>query len=77
MTQLVSTFYYDGRPSESAVQALGHVGDIYGVRRITFDEKAHAIEVEYDKSRLTEFDIIALLRDAGITLATQQARGLS
>jgi len=77
MTQLVSTFYYDGRPNESALRALGHVGDIYGVRRITSNEKAHAIEVEYDKSRLTENDIIALLRDAGITLAKQQARGVS
>ena len=77
MTQLVSTFYYDGRPSESAVRALGDVGDIYGVRRITFDEKAHAIEVEYDKSRLTENDIVALLRDAGISLENQLARGLS
>ena len=77
MTQLVSTFYYDGRLPESAVRALGHVNDIYGVRRITFDEKAHAIEVEYDKSRLTENDIVALLRDAGISLEKQQARGLS
>jgi hypothetical protein len=77
MTQLVTTFYYDGRLLESAVRALGHVGDVYGVRRITFDEKAHAIEVEYDKSRLTENDIAALLRDAGISSAKRLARGLS
>lgn len=76
MTQLVSTFNYDGRPSENAARALGQIGDIYGVRRITFDEKAHAIEVEYDRSRLTENDIIALLRDAGISLEKQLARGV-
>lgn len=77
MTQLVSTFNYDRRPSESAVRALAHVSEIYGVRRITFDEKAHAIEVEYDRSRLTENDIVALLRDAGISLEKQLARGVS
>lgn len=77
MTELVSTFYYEGRPPERAVRALGHVGNVYGVRRITLDEKAQAIKVEYDKSRLTENDIIALLRDAGIGLEKQQARGVS
>ena len=77
MTELVSTFYYAARPPESAVHALGHVGDVYGVRRITFDEKAQSIKVEYDKSRLTGNDIIALLRDAGIGLEKQQMRGVS
>jgi hypothetical protein len=50
------------------MQALDTVRGVYGVRQLSFDEKAHTIWVEYDASHMTEDDVIALLRDAGIDL---------
>jgi len=39
---------------------------VYGIRQLSLDAKARAIQVEYDASRLTRDDVGALLRDAGI-----------
>lgn len=49
--------------------ALGCVGEAYGVRKISFDEAKQTVKVEYDISRLTEDDIAALLRGAGLDLS--------
>jgi hypothetical protein len=38
------------------------------MRQIIMDERAHVLQVEYDASRLTKDDVIALFRDAGIEL---------
>jgi hypothetical protein len=40
--------------------------DVYGIRRITFDEKERTLRVEFDASRLKEPAVAALLRRAGI-----------
>lgn len=49
--------------------ALGCVGEVYGVRKISFDETKQTVKVEYDISRLAEDDIAALLRGAGLDLS--------
>jgi len=68
MTLIESTYLCDSLPRESSFQALDDVSDVYGIRRISFDDSTRSIRVEYDKSRLTEYDVAALLRDAGIDL---------
>jgi hypothetical protein len=68
MTLMDTTFFYESVPRESELRALDHVREVYGMRQLTFDEKARSIRVEYDASRLSEDDVAALLRAAGIAL---------
>ncbi len=50
------------------MMALGRVREVYGVRRVTFDEAAKTVRVEYDATRLTEPVIHQLLRRSGLDL---------
>ena len=68
MTLMDSTFSYASPPRDSEMRALDHVREVYGMRQLTLDEKARSIRVEYDASRLTEDDVAALLRTAGLSL---------
>jgi hypothetical protein len=66
MTQLEVRFRYGATPGEKEMSALDTLRDVYGIRRITFDEKDRIIRVEFDASRLKEPAVAALLRRAGI-----------
>ena len=68
MTQLDVLFRYGNPPSENAILALARVRDVYGIRGMEFDEKAHTVRVEYDASRLTQSVVHQLLRRAGLDL---------
>ena len=68
MTLLKVMFHYGLPPDERALQALDRVRQVYGVRQIRFGEKARSVSIEYDASRLTEQDLAALLRSAGIDI---------
>jgi hypothetical protein len=73
MTLLEGHFSYGQAPSEREVRALDRVRLVYGVRKISFDENAHIVRVEYDASRLRESDITVLLRAAGIDIQIKTA----
>ena len=66
MTQLEVRFRYGATPGEREMRALDSLRDVYGIRRITFDEKDRIIRVEFDASRLKEPSVASLLRRAGI-----------
>jgi TolB-like protein len=66
MTQLDVMYRYGAAPSEAAMMALGRVREVYGVRRLTFDEAARTVRLEYDATRLTEPIIHGLLRRSGL-----------
>ncbi len=68
MTQLDVLYRYGALPTERAMLALSKVRDVYGVRRIAFDEAAKTVRVEYDASRLTGPVIHQLLRRAGLDI---------
>jgi len=68
MTQLDVLYRYGVPPSESAVLAMAKVREVYGVRRMDFDETKKTVRVEYDASRLTEPVIHQLLRRAGLDI---------
>jgi hypothetical protein len=68
MTQLELRFRYGATPGESELRAIDTLHDVYGIRRITFEEKDSIIRVEFDASRLKEPSVAALLRHAGIDL---------
>jgi len=68
MTALDVCFRYGLPPGEREVRALNAVRDVYGIRRIGFNEPERTVTVEYDASRLNEAAVAALLRGAGLDL---------
>jgi hypothetical protein len=68
MTLIDVAFRYRAPPGEREMSALNCVHDVYGVRKISFDQAERIIKVEFDISRLTEGDIAALLRGAGVDI---------
>ena len=48
--------------------AMSKVRDVYGVRRMEFNEAAKTVRVEYDASRLNGAVIYQLLRRAGLDI---------
>lgn len=66
MTQLDVMYRYGVPPGERVMLALSKVCDVYGVRKLEFDEAAKTVRVEYDASRLTGAIIHQLLRRAGL-----------
>ncbi|HWG18135.1 MAG TPA: hypothetical protein VN678_09755 [Acidobacteriaceae bacterium] len=68
MTQLDVVYRYGVPPGERAMLALAKVRDVYGVRKMEFDEPGKTVRVEYDASRLTGAVIHQLLRRAGLDI---------
>ena len=62
MTLLDVVFKYGTPPGEKEMGALNNAWEVYGVRKIKFDEKEHTIRVEYDASRLSDGEIAAIAR---------------
>ena len=68
MTQLDVVYRYGAPPTERTMLALAKVRDVYGVRRMEFDEAEKTVRVEYDASRLSGPVIHQLLRRAGLDI---------
>ncbi len=68
MTQLDVKYRYLTPPTEHATMALGRVREVYGVRRVEFNEADKTVRVEYDATRLTEAIIHQLLRRSGLDI---------
>jgi hypothetical protein len=61
-------YRYSARPTESAMRAIDNMREVYGIRRITFNEKQQIMRVEYDASRFKEPIVANLLRRAGVDI---------
>jgi hypothetical protein len=68
MTALEIVFRYGEPPRETTMRALDSVREVYGIRRIVFDEKEKTVRVEFDASRLSDSVVAGLLRRAGLDL---------
>ncbi|HEY6413195.1 MAG TPA: hypothetical protein VIX42_05880 [Edaphobacter sp.] len=68
MTQLDVLYQYGTPPTEAATLALARVREVYGVRRVEFNETEKTVRVEYDATRLNEAVIHQLLRSAGLDI---------
>lgn len=66
MTAVEVMFRYGMPPGEEQMSALGQMNDVYGIRRMRFDERGRTVRVEYDATRLNESTVEALLRKAGL-----------
>ena len=66
MTQLDMMYRYGAVPTEAAMMALAKVREVYGIRRVEFNEAAKTVRIEYDATRLTEPIVHQLLRRSGL-----------
>lgn len=68
MTQLEVAYRYGRTPGEAELRAIDGMREVYGVRKITFNEGDRIVRVEFDASRLKEPAIAGLLRRAGVDI---------
>jgi hypothetical protein len=68
MTQLDVSFRYANRPNEAIMRAIDNMREVYGIRRVKFNEKDQIVRVEFDASRLNEPVVANLLRKAGLAI---------
>ena len=68
MTMLEVAYRYASPLTEGTMRAIDSVREVYGVRRISFDEKEHVLRVEFDASRFKEPVVAGLFRLAGVQL---------
>jgi hypothetical protein len=73
MTYLDVVFHYASLPGERELQAIDNMREVYGIRRVQFNEVAKTVRVEFDASRLKQDAVAKLLRTAGIDLREQVA----
>jgi len=66
-------YRYGAVPGEAEMRALDNVREVYGIRRLRFDQDQRIIRVEYDASRMKEPVIAGLLRRAGIDITEKLA----
>jgi hypothetical protein len=73
MTALEVVFRYGMPPGAQQMRAIDSVREVYGIRRIRFDEKERTVRIEYDATRLDAEDVAGLLRGAGLDLRERVA----
>jgi hypothetical protein len=71
MTAVEACFRYSTPPGEREMRAFDRIWEIYGIRRLQFDEQKRTVRVEYDATRLNDATVAALLRRAGIDVCDQ------
>jgi len=69
MTTVEIEFHYAAPPTEQVAMALARARDVYGIRRLSFDQSARTLRIEYDATRLTAAAVAKLVREAGLELA--------
>lgn len=73
MTLMDVVFRYGRPPAERCFSAIADLRDVYGIRRVQFDEKESTVRIEYDATRLNDEIVAGLLRHAGIDVGEKVA----
>jgi hypothetical protein len=68
MTSVEILFRTAASPTETVARALASVREVYGIRRLTFDQAARSLRVEYDATRLNAAAVAKLVRQAGLEI---------
>jgi hypothetical protein len=66
MTYLEVVFRYSAAPGENELRAIDGMREVYGVRRVQFDDRERTVRVEFDASRLNADAVARLFRQAGV-----------
>lgn len=73
MTSVEVLFRYGMPPGEAEMSALNQMSNVYGIRRVQFNDVERTIRVEYDATRLNESTVEKLLRSAGFDIRERLA----
>src|ERR1700744_3008498 len=68
MTQLDVMYRYAATPTEAVMRSVSRVREVYGIRRMEFNDAARTVRVEYDATRLSEAVVHQLLRRSGLEI---------
>jgi hypothetical protein len=71
MTTVEIVFHTTVPPTASTAAALANTREVYGMRRIAFDQAAQTLCVEYDATRLNAAAVAKLVRQAGIQIEAE------
>jgi hypothetical protein len=71
MTYLEVVFRYGAAPGENELRAIDGMREVYGVRRLQFNDQERTVRVEFDASRLKADAVAKLLRQAGVDVREQ------
>jgi copper chaperone CopZ len=66
MTTVDVVYRYGKTPTEAAVLGIARLREVYGIRRVQFQEAEKTVTVEYDSTRLSEQVVHQLLRRGGL-----------
>jgi hypothetical protein len=73
MTYLDIAYRYGATPGEREMRAIDGMREVYGIRKVDFNESERQVRVEFDASRLNTDAVAKLLRQAGIDLRDRLA----
>jgi len=68
MTAIEVAFKYGKKPGASELRALDSVREVYGIRKLWFNEAESIVRLEYDRTRLNDDSVAKLLRQAGLDI---------
>lgn len=68
MTTVEVVYSYEMLSTEQTLRAIDDVREVYGIRKIRFNEADRTVRVEYDATRLNEDSVASLLRRAGVDI---------
>ena len=68
MTAVDVCFKYGLAPGELEAAAINSAREVYGIRKISFDEGKRTVRVEFDATRFSDTAVADLLRRAGLDL---------
>jgi selenocysteine lyase/cysteine desulfurase len=71
MTYLDIVYNYGSLPGENELRAIDSMREVYGIRRVRFNEKDRTVRVEFDASRMNQDAVAKMLRQAGIDVREQ------
>jgi hypothetical protein len=52
MTNVEISYHYGMSPDEAVMRGIDNIREVYGIRRLTFNQQARSVAVEYDATRL-------------------------
>ena len=64
---------YGRTPGVAEMRAISALTEVYGIRKVGFEEAANTVRVEFDASRLNDEMVASLLRRAGLDLTGRLA----
>jgi hypothetical protein len=68
MTNVQISYNYGMSPDEAVMRGIDNIRDVYGIRRLKFNEQQRSVAVEYDATRLNSATVASLLRSSGLDL---------